>query len=139
MGSTAVVLSAVTVDRLQTHWEDSQTKLSDRTKQLLNMLQDSTNWLDHRKEVDRLTKEASERLESWQEITYTVDQLRRQHADLKVVILSPRIHMKQPDHQVSVKCQPLVSAGLHEGPETVAGAGDGDHGSGQQTADSVLQ
>ncbi|KAF6730406.1 Dystrophin [Oryzias melastigma] len=83
------------IDRLQTHWEDSQTKLSDRTKQLLNMLQDSTNWLDHRKEVDRLTKEASERLESWQEITYTVDQLRRQHADLKVFMKDLKLWQEQ--------------------------------------------
>ncbi|XP_072225563.1 dystrophin isoform X2 [Leuresthes tenuis] len=72
------------IDRLQTHWEDSQTKLSDRMKQILNMLQDSTNWLDARKEVDILTKQASERLESWQEITYTVDALKRQHADLRL-------------------------------------------------------
>ncbi|XP_041834285.1 dystrophin isoform X2 [Melanotaenia boesemani] len=72
------------IDRLQTHWEDSQTKLSDRTKQLLNMLQDSTNWLDARKEVDHVIKQASDRLESWQEITYTVDALKKQHADLRL-------------------------------------------------------
>ena len=76
--------SFIVVDRLQTHWEDSQTKLSDRMKQILNMLQDSTNWLDAKKEVDILTKQASERLESWQEITYTVDALKKQHADLRV-------------------------------------------------------
>ncbi|XP_037829862.1 dystrophin isoform X1 [Kryptolebias marmoratus] len=72
------------IDRLQTHWEDSQTKLSDRLKQILNMLQDSTNWLDAKREVDRLIKQASERLESWQEITYTVDALKKQHADLRL-------------------------------------------------------
>ncbi|XP_037552527.1 dystrophin isoform X1 [Nematolebias whitei] len=72
------------IDRLQTHWEDSQTKLSDRLKQILNMLQDSTNWLDAKREVDRLIQQASERLESWQEITYTVDALRKQHADLRL-------------------------------------------------------
>lgn len=77
-------LSSIAVDRLQTHWEDSQTKLSDRLKQILNMLQDSTNWLDAKREVDRLIKQASERLESWQEITYTMDALRKQHADLRV-------------------------------------------------------
>uniref|UniRef100_A0A3B3CHW7 Dystrophin n=1 Tax=Oryzias melastigma TaxID=30732 RepID=A0A3B3CHW7_ORYME len=82
------------IDRLQTHWEDSQTKLSDRTKQLLNMLQDSTNWLDHRKEVDRLTKEASERLESWQEITYTVDQL-RSHWCLQVFMKDLKLWQEQ--------------------------------------------
>ncbi|XP_062236415.1 dystrophin isoform X4 [Platichthys flesus] len=71
------------IDRLQTHWEDSQTKLSDRTKQLHNMLQDSTDWLDAKKGADHHIKLASERLESWQEITYTMDALKQQNAELK--------------------------------------------------------
>uniref|UniRef100_A0A3P8ST38 Dystrophin n=1 Tax=Amphiprion percula TaxID=161767 RepID=A0A3P8ST38_AMPPE len=74
------------IDRLQTHWEDSQTKLSDRKKQLHNMLQDSTNWLDAKKRVDPLIKQASERLESWQGITYTVDALKKQNAELKLFL-----------------------------------------------------
>lgn len=77
-----------TVEKLQTHWEDSQTKLSDRLKQILNMLQDSTNWLDAKKEADYLIKQASGRLESWQEITYTADALKKQHADLRVKIMN---------------------------------------------------
>lgn len=77
-------LSILIVDRLQSHWEDSQTKLSDRTKQLHNMLQDSTDWLDAKKGVDHLIKQASERLESWQEVTYTVEALKRQNTELKV-------------------------------------------------------
>lgn len=77
-------LSLVAVDRLQAHWEDSQTKLSDRMKQLHNMLQDSIDWLDAKKRVDHLIKQASERLESWQEITYTVDALKKQNTELKV-------------------------------------------------------
>ncbi|XP_060923329.1 dystrophin-like [Limanda limanda] len=71
------------IDRLQTHWEDSQTKLSDRTKQLHNMLQDSTDWLDAKKGADHHIMVASERLESWQEITYTVEALKQQNAELK--------------------------------------------------------
>ncbi|KAM6893658.1 dystrophin [Xenentodon cancila] len=74
------------IDRLQTHWEESQTKLSDRMKQLLNMLQDSRNWLDSKREMDHLIKQASERLESWQEITYSVDALKQQHADLRLLM-----------------------------------------------------
>lgn len=77
-------LSVFVVDRLQAHWEDSQTKLSDRMKQLHNMLQDSTNWLDAKKGVDPLIKRANERLESWREISYTVDALKKQNAELKV-------------------------------------------------------
>uniref|UniRef100_A0A3B4XFW8 Dystrophin n=1 Tax=Seriola lalandi dorsalis TaxID=1841481 RepID=A0A3B4XFW8_SERLL len=74
------------IDRLQTHWEDSQTKLSDRMKQLHNMLQDSTDWLDTKKGVDHLIKEANERMESWQEITYTVDDVKKQNAELKLFL-----------------------------------------------------
>ncbi|KAG7235099.1 hypothetical protein INR49_003219, partial [Caranx melampygus] len=72
------------IDRLQTHWEDSQTKLSDRTKQLHNMLQDSTDWLDAKKGVDHLIKQANERMDSWEEITYTVEELKKQNAELKL-------------------------------------------------------
>ncbi|XP_068575388.1 dystrophin isoform X3 [Cebidichthys violaceus] len=72
------------IDRLQTHWEDSQTKLNDRTKQLRNMLQDSADWLDAKKGVDHLIKRASERMESWQEVTYTVEALKKQNAELKL-------------------------------------------------------
>ncbi|TNN46375.1 Dystrophin [Liparis tanakae] len=72
------------IDRLQAHWEDSQTKLYDRTKQLHNMQQDSTNWLDAKKGADHLIKRASERMESWQEVTYTVEALKKQNAELKL-------------------------------------------------------
>uniref|UniRef100_A0A4W6ERW4 Dystrophin n=1 Tax=Lates calcarifer TaxID=8187 RepID=A0A4W6ERW4_LATCA len=75
------------IDRLQTHWEDSQTKLSDRMKQLHNMMEDSTDWLNAKKGVDHLLKRANERLESWQEITYTVDALKKQNAELKVLFV----------------------------------------------------
>ncbi|XP_047432918.1 dystrophin isoform X3 [Mugil cephalus] len=74
------------MDRLQTHWEDSQTKLSDRMKQLHNMAQDSTDWLNAKNGADQVIKRASERLESWQEITYTADGLKRQNAELKLFL-----------------------------------------------------
>ncbi|KAF3706399.1 Utrophin Dystrophin-related protein 1 [Channa argus] len=82
----ALLVAKKTIDRLQAHWEDSQTKLSDRMKQLNNMLQDSADWLDAKKRVDHLIKQASERLESWQEITYTVDALKKQNAELKLFV-----------------------------------------------------
>nr|XP_049609340.1 dystrophin isoform X5 [Syngnathus scovelli] len=71
------------IDRLQTHWEDSLAKLSARNKQLHNMLQDSTEWLNSKERAEALIKRASERLESWQEVTYTVDALARQNAEIK--------------------------------------------------------
>ncbi|TNM94219.1 hypothetical protein fugu_002395 [Takifugu bimaculatus] len=72
------------IDRLQAHWEDSHTKLLDRMKQLHNMQQDSIDWLDAKKRVDVHISRASDRLESWLEITYTVDELKKQNAELKV-------------------------------------------------------
>ncbi|XP_029380106.1 dystrophin isoform X8 [Echeneis naucrates] len=74
------------VDRLQTHWEDSQMKLSDRTKQLHNMLQDSSDWLEGQKGVDQILRRSNERMESWQEIMYRVDPLKKQHAELKLFV-----------------------------------------------------
>ncbi|XP_067116720.1 dystrophin isoform X2 [Osmerus mordax] len=71
------------IDRLQAHWEESQGKLTERTHQLQNMLKDSSNWLDARKEVEPLIKQANEKLESWREISYTVDALKKQNSELK--------------------------------------------------------
>ncbi|XP_076017960.1 dystrophin isoform X2 [Genypterus blacodes] len=85
------------MDRLQNHWEDSQTKLSDRTKQLHNMLQDSTDWLDSRKKAEVLVRQASDRLQSWQEVTYTVDALKKQYAELKVFVKELRQWQGQVD------------------------------------------
>lgn len=72
------------VDRLQTHWEDSHTKLLDRVKHLHSMQQDSINWLDARKRVEMQISRASARLESWPGITYTVDDLKKQNTELMV-------------------------------------------------------
>lgn len=82
------------VDRLQAHWEDSHAKLLDRMKQLHNMQQDSIDWLDAKKRVDLHISRASDRLESWLEITYTVDELKKQNAELKVglKLLTLRMH-----------------------------------------------
>ncbi|KAM4602180.1 dystrophin [Polymixia lowei] len=85
------------IDRLQAHWEDSQTKLSDRTKQLHNMLQDSTDWLEAKKGVDPLIKLASDRLESWKEISYTVEALKKQNSELKVFVKELRQWQSQVD------------------------------------------
>lgn len=72
------------VDRLQIHWEDSQARLLDRSKQLHSMLQDSTEWLDAKKSAEHHIMRANERLDSWQEINYTADAVKKQNAELKV-------------------------------------------------------
>lgn len=63
-------------------------------KQLHNMQQDSIDWLDAKKRVDVHISRASDRLESWLEITYTVDELKKQNAELKVglELLTLRMH-----------------------------------------------
>lgn len=66
-------------------------------KQLHNMQQDSIDWLDAKKRVDLHIGRASDRLESWLEITYTVDELKKQNAELKVGLESLTLRM----HQVS--------------------------------------
>lgn len=48
------------------------------------MLQDSTDWLDAKRGAEQVIKLASDRLDSWQGITYTVDDVKRQNAELKV-------------------------------------------------------
>ncbi|XP_068164982.1 dystrophin isoform X2 [Antennarius striatus] len=74
------------MDRLQNHWEDSHTKLSDRMKQLHNMQQDSTDWLDAKKAVDVRIKQAGEALASLPEITYTVEDVRKLNAEMKLFL-----------------------------------------------------
>lgn len=48
------------------------------------MLQDSINWLDAKKRVDPQISRANEKLESMQEITYTVDDVKKLNSELKV-------------------------------------------------------
>lgn len=62
------------VDKLQAHWEDSHTKLMDRIIQLQNMYQDSKDWLDSTKIAESYIKQASEKLDSWMEVSSSADQ-----------------------------------------------------------------
>ncbi len=48
------------VEKLQAHWEDSHSKLTDRVLQLQNMYKDSSDWLEARKRVEPLIKKANE-------------------------------------------------------------------------------
>lgn len=48
------------------------------------MLQDSINWLDAKKRVEPQISRAGEKLESMQEITYTVDDVKKLNNELKV-------------------------------------------------------
>uniref|UniRef100_A0A3P8V2H5 Dystrophin n=1 Tax=Cynoglossus semilaevis TaxID=244447 RepID=A0A3P8V2H5_CYNSE len=85
------------MDRLQIHWEDSQARLLDRSKQLHNMLQDSTEWLDAKKSAEHHIMRANERLDSWQEINYTADAVKKQNAELKVFLRDLQLCQGQVD------------------------------------------
>lgn len=73
------------VEKLQAHWEDSHTKLTDRVLQLQNMYKDSSDWLEARKRVEPLIKKANEKLESWKKVSHSADDLKGQNADVKVM------------------------------------------------------
>ncbi|KTG33834.1 hypothetical protein cypCar_00016724 [Cyprinus carpio] len=71
------------VEKLQAHWEDSHTKLTDRVLQLHNMYKDSSDWLEARKRVEPLIKKANEKLEGWKKVSHSADDLKGQNADVK--------------------------------------------------------
>lgn len=48
------------------------------------MLKDSTQWHDARHEAEQMLEKAKGRIESWKEISYTVESLKKQNSDLKV-------------------------------------------------------
>ncbi|XP_057187046.1 dystrophin [Triplophysa rosa] len=71
------------IEKLQAHWEDSHTKLTDRVLQLQNMHQDSSDWLEARKRVEPLIKKANDKLEGWKTVSHSTDDLKGQNADVK--------------------------------------------------------
>ncbi|XP_053563574.1 dystrophin isoform X5 [Bombina bombina] len=71
------------IDKIQSHWEEVQCRLQNRRQQLQEMLKDSNQWLEARHEADQVLEKAKGRIESWKEISYTVEALKKQNADLK--------------------------------------------------------
>jgi len=57
----------------------------DRVLQLQNMYKDSSDWLEARKRVEPLIKKANEKLESGKKMSHSVDDLKGQNADVKVM------------------------------------------------------
>lgn len=71
------------------------------------MLQDSINWLDAKKRVDPQISRANEKLESMQEITYTVDDVKKLNSELKVQLEIHTLAAFLPQNiysQISVFC-----------------------------------
>ncbi|XP_015219666.1 dystrophin isoform X7 [Lepisosteus oculatus] len=71
------------IDKVQAQWEEVQGALQGRRLQLQDMLKDSSQWLEAKQEAAPLLQRATARLESWKDISYTVEALKRQNADLK--------------------------------------------------------
>ncbi|XP_069495183.1 dystrophin isoform X3 [Ambystoma mexicanum] len=77
--------SAITdrIEKLLNQWEDVHGHLQNRRQQLQDMLKDSTQWLEAKQEADQVLAKAKTRLDSWKEISYTVEALKKQNTELK--------------------------------------------------------
>lgn len=74
------------VEKIQSQWDDVHGYLQSRIQQLHEMLKDSTQWLEAKQEAEQVLEQAKAKLESWKEISYTVEALKKQNTELKVSI-----------------------------------------------------
>ncbi|XP_068773159.1 dystrophin isoform X9 [Struthio camelus] len=71
------------IEKIQSQWDEVHGYLQSRRQQLHEMLKDSTQWLDAKQEAERVLEQAKAKLESWKEISYTVEALKKQNTELK--------------------------------------------------------
>ncbi|XP_072270336.1 dystrophin isoform X1 [Pyxicephalus adspersus] len=71
------------IEKIQNQWEEVQNHLQNRRQQLQEMLKDSAQWIEARHEAEQVLEKAKGRIESWKEISYTVDALKKQNNELK--------------------------------------------------------
>ncbi|XP_073406790.1 dystrophin isoform X8 [Dendrobates tinctorius] len=71
------------IEKIQNQWEEVQCHLQNRRQQLQEMLKDSTQWHEARHEAEQILEKAKGRIESWKDISYTVESLKKQNSDLK--------------------------------------------------------
>lgn len=72
------------VEKIQSQWDEVHGYLQSRRQQLQEMLKDSAQWLEAKREAEQVLEQAKAKLESWKEISYTVEALKKQNAELKV-------------------------------------------------------
>lgn len=72
------------VEKIQSQWDEVHGYLQSRRQQLQEMLKDSTQWLEAKREAEQVLEQAKAKLESWKEISYTVEALKKQNTELKV-------------------------------------------------------
>jgi len=73
------------VEKIQSQWDEVHGHLQSRRQQLHEMLKDSTQWLEAKQESERVLEQAQAKFESWKEISYTVEALKKQNSELKVI------------------------------------------------------
>ncbi|XP_065261830.1 dystrophin isoform X3 [Emys orbicularis] len=71
------------IEKIQSQWDEVQGHLQSRRQQLHEMLKDSTQWLEAKQEAEQVLERAKVKLESWKEISYTVEALKKQNTELK--------------------------------------------------------
>ncbi|KAM9567427.1 dystrophin isoform 11-T11 [Guaruba guarouba] len=71
------------IEKIQSQWDEVHGHLQSRRQQLHEMLKDSTQWLEAKQEAEQVLEQAKAKLESWKEISYTVEALKKQNMELK--------------------------------------------------------
>ncbi|XP_077637784.1 dystrophin isoform X5 [Lonchura striata] len=71
------------IEKIQSQWDEVHGYLQSRRQQLQEMLKDSTQWLETKREAEQVLEQAKAKLESWKEISYTVEALKKQNTELK--------------------------------------------------------
>ncbi|NXM47158.1 DMD protein, partial [Gymnorhina tibicen] len=71
------------IEKIQSQWDEVLGYLQSRRQQLQEMLKDSTQWLEAKREAEQVLEQAKAKLESWKEISYTVEALKKQNTELK--------------------------------------------------------
>ncbi|XP_038658196.1 dystrophin isoform X8 [Scyliorhinus canicula] len=71
------------IEKVQTQWDEVQNRLQSRTQQLQEMLKDSNQWLEAKQEAEERLEKARTKQSSWKEMSYTVEILTKQNADVK--------------------------------------------------------
>uniref|UniRef100_UPI00398ED900 dystrophin isoform X4 n=1 Tax=Pristiophorus japonicus TaxID=55135 RepID=UPI00398ED900 len=74
------------IEKVQTQWDEVQNRLQSRTQQLQEMLKDSNQWLEAKQEAEEVLEKARTKQGSWKEMSYTVEILMKQNADVKQFI-----------------------------------------------------
>uniref|UniRef100_A0A803Y5Y6 Dystrophin n=1 Tax=Meleagris gallopavo TaxID=9103 RepID=A0A803Y5Y6_MELGA len=75
--------------------DDVHGYLQSRIQQLHEMLKDSTQWLEAKQEAEQVLEQAKAKLESWKEISYTVEALKKQNTDEREAALESALLMLQ--------------------------------------------